>query len=85
MILIGRNLSPFVRRTATALNHVGLDYDQKGLSTADDADEIRKYNPVGRVPTLILDDGEAIIDSGARRAVCTNACHAIDYSHTGST
>jgi glutathione S-transferase len=65
MKLIGRNLSPFVRRTATALNVLGMDYEVLGLSTADDADEIRKYNPVGRVPALILDDGEALVDSGA--------------------
>jgi glutathione S-transferase len=65
MILVGRNLSPFVRRTATVLKLIGLDFEQYGLSTADDGEEIRKHNPVGRVPALILDDGEVLIDSGA--------------------
>ncbi len=65
MILIGRNMSPFVRRTSTALNILGLRYEQKGLSTADDGAEIRKYNPIQRVPALVLDDGEAIVDSSA--------------------
>lgn len=65
MKLIGRNLSPFVRRTAATLNVLGMDYEQLGLSTADDAEEIAKYNPVVRVPALILDDGEALLDSNA--------------------
>ena len=35
------------------------------LSTADDLPNILKNNPVGRVPALILNDGETLIDSGA--------------------
>ena len=65
MILIGRNLSPFVRRTAISLKLIGLEFEQRPLSTADHADEIAKYNPLGRVPALVLDDGEALIDSTA--------------------
>lgn len=65
MILVGRNLSPFVRRSAIVLKTLGLDFESKGLSTADDNDEILKINPVGRVPSLILDDGETVVDSQA--------------------
>ena len=65
MILVGRNLSPFVRRTSVVLRHLGLKYEQKMLSTADDLPDVLKSNPVGRVPALILDDGETLIDSGA--------------------
>src|SRR5207247_24665 len=32
-------------------------------STQDEADPIRKQNPLGKVPVLILDDGSAIFDS----------------------
>jgi glutathione S-transferase len=42
-----------------------LKYEQSMLSTADDLPDILKRNPVGRVPALILDDGETLIDSGA--------------------
>ncbi len=42
-----------------------LPYDQRGLSTADDTAEIAKVNPVARVPSLLLDDGESLIDSSA--------------------
>lgn len=65
MILVGRNVSPFVRRTAVVLKLLGLAYEQKMLSTADDLPDILKSNPVGRVPALILDDGETLLDSGA--------------------
>jgi glutathione S-transferase len=65
MILVGRNVSPFVRRTSVVLKILGLAYEQRMLSTADDLPDILKSNPVGRVPALILDDGETLIDSGA--------------------
>lgn len=65
MILIGRNLSPFVRRTAATLNLLGLPYEQRPFSTLDHRAEIAAYNPLGRVPALVLDDGEVLIDSAA--------------------
>jgi glutathione S-transferase len=65
MILLGRNLSPFVRRTATVMNILNIKYEQRMLSTADDQLEIKASNPIGRVPSLILPDGEALIDSNA--------------------
>lgn len=65
MILIGRYLSPFVRRTAVTLKTLGLDYEQRGLSTADDKAEIVKFNPLNRVPSLVLEGGETLIDSNA--------------------
>ena len=64
MILLGRDLSPFVRRTATVLNLLGVNYERRIVSTADDAEEIRQHNPLGRVPALII-DSEALVDSAA--------------------
>ena len=64
MILIGRFLSPFVRRSATVLNLLGLEYEQREVATAEDADLIKEFNPLGRVPALALDDN-TIIDSHA--------------------
>lgn len=65
MILIGRNLSPFVRRTAASLNLLGLPYTQQKLSTLEHAEAIGAHNPLRRVPALILADGEALLDSAA--------------------
>jgi glutathione S-transferase len=65
MILIGRYHSPFVRRTAIVMKTLGMTFETKNLATSDDKAEIHKYNPVGRVPSLALDDDEVLIDSAA--------------------
>ncbi len=63
MILIGQYDSPFVRRVAIALRLYGLAYEHRPWSTFADAEQIAQYNPLRRVPTLVLDDGEVLIDS----------------------
>ena len=65
MILIGQYDSPFVRRVAIALTLYGLAFEHKPWSTFGDAEKIRPYNPLTRVPTLVLDDGDVLIDSTA--------------------
>ena len=63
MILIGQYDSPFVRRVAIALDIHGLAYEHRTWSTFGDADLLAPFNPLRRVPTLVLDDGESLIDS----------------------
>jgi glutathione S-transferase len=65
MILIGQYDSPFVRRTAIALRLYGLSFEHRPWSTFGDAEKIAPYNPLRRVPTLVLDNGEALIESTA--------------------
>ncbi|MSO84611.1 MAG: glutathione S-transferase family protein [Rhodospirillales bacterium] len=65
MILIGRYRSPFVRRVAATLKLYGIPYERRVLSTITDGDAIRAVNPLGRVPALILDSGETLIESVA--------------------
>lgn len=65
MILIGQYDSPFVRRVALALRFYGMPFDHKPWSTFGDGDKIAVYNPLMRVPTLVLDDGEVLIESNA--------------------
>lgn len=65
MILIGMFDSPYVRRVAVSLRLLGLSFEHRNWSVGQDFDRIREYNPVGRVPTLVLDDGEALIESSA--------------------
>jgi glutathione S-transferase len=65
MFLIGQYDSPFVRRTAIAMRLYGIAFVHKPWSTFGDAETIAPYNPLRRVPTLVLDDGETLIDSGA--------------------
>jgi glutathione S-transferase len=65
MILIGQYDSPFVRRVAIALDLYGLAFDHRPWSVFGDADRIAPFNPLRRVPTLVQDDGETLIDSAA--------------------
>ena len=63
MILIGQFDSPFVRRVGIALTLYGLPFEHRPWSTFGDAEKIRPYNPLMRVPTLVLDNGEVLIES----------------------
>jgi glutathione S-transferase len=63
MLLIGQYDSPFVRRVGVALTLYGLPFEHRPWSVFGDADKIRPYNPLVRVPTLVLDDGEALVES----------------------
>ncbi len=65
MILVGRYASPFVRRVAVTLQWVGMKYEHKVLSTAKDAEAIKQYNPMAKVPVLLMNNGEHLIESAA--------------------
>lgn len=65
MFLIGQYDSPFVRRVAIAMRLYGLAFEHRPWSTFGDADKIAPFNPLRRVPTLVLDNGEALIESTA--------------------
>jgi glutathione S-transferase len=65
MILIGQYDSPFVRRVAIALHHYGLAFEHRPWSVWGNAAQIAQYNPLRRVPTLLLDDGCALVETFA--------------------
>lgn len=68
MILVGRYLSPFVRRVGISLTLAGLEFDRLIISALQEQDKLLKVNPVGRVPALILGKGkkaEVLVDSTA--------------------
>jgi glutathione S-transferase len=65
MILRSSPASPFARKVRIAMGLLGLagkievrDTDLNGPS-----DPIREQNPIGKVPTLVLDDGTTYFDS----------------------
>ncbi|MGI9510115.1 MAG: glutathione S-transferase family protein [Geminicoccaceae bacterium] len=64
-VLLGRFLSPYVRRVAVTLNHFGMAFERNVISAIGDEEERERANPVGRVPALILASGETLIDSAA--------------------
>lgn len=63
MILIGQYDSPFVRRVAIAMTLYGMDFEHRPWSTFGEGQLIEPFNPLRRVPTLVLDDGSVIIES----------------------
>ena len=65
MILVGQFDSPFVRRVAVTLHHYHMPYTRNPLSVFRNAEDMQKINPLIRVPALILETGETLIDSGA--------------------
>lgn len=65
MILIGQFDSPFVRRVGVAARLYGLTFEHRPWSAFGDAGKLSEINPLTRVPTLVADDGEALIDSAA--------------------
>jgi glutathione S-transferase len=65
VILVGQYDSPYVRRVAVSLRVLGLAYDHDTRSVFADFDAMRELNPLGRIPSLVLDSGEVLIDSAA--------------------
>ena len=65
MILIGMFDDPFVRRVAVSMNLLGMRFEHRNWSVGKDFELIRQFNPLGRVPTLVQPDGEALIESTA--------------------
>ncbi|MBW6419832.1 glutathione S-transferase family protein [Rhizobium sp. XQZ8] len=63
MILIGQYDSSFVRRIGIALTLYGLPFEHRPWSIFGDVDKIQPINPLIRVPTMVLDDGDVIVDS----------------------
>ncbi|MGH8454026.1 MAG: glutathione S-transferase family protein [Nevskiales bacterium] len=65
MILIGMFDSPFVRRVAVSMKLLGIAFEHRNWSVGRDQARIRQYNPLGRVPALMLDTAEVLVESSA--------------------
>lgn len=63
MELIGYLDSPYVRRVAITAQFLGIGYEHRELSVFRDVDELRKINPQVKVPTVVCDDGQILMDS----------------------
>jgi glutathione S-transferase len=63
MRLVGMLDSPYVRRVAVSLQLLGLHFEHEPLSVFRNAKDFRQINPVVKAPTLVCDDGLALMDS----------------------
>jgi glutathione S-transferase len=67
--LFASQRSPFGRKVKIALHELGLSERVNVVNVATNpmkpAPELLPYNPLGQVPTLVLDDGTVLVDSTA--------------------
>jgi len=63
MKLIGMLDSPYVRRVAVSLQLLGLQFEHQSLSVFRTFDQFRELNPVVKAPTLLDEEGAALMDS----------------------
>jgi glutathione S-transferase len=57
--------SPFARKVRVAAHELGLDHRLRLIETNPWTDaRLRALNPLAKVPTLVLDDGEVVWESG---------------------
>lgn len=65
MQLFGTYLSPYTRRIGITLNFLGQDFEHQNVSAFATPDPVRDVNPVVRIPVLVLDDGDILVESSA--------------------
>lgn len=65
MILVGQYDSPVTRRVAVAMHHYGMAFTRDTRSIFGEAEAVGKISPLTRIPALVLDDGEVLIESAA--------------------
>ncbi len=64
MKLIGRFGSPYARRVAVTMQTYGIPYEHVAVNPfGEEKAKVREHNPLGRVPALVLDSGETIVES----------------------
>ncbi len=76
--LLGSGASPFVRKTRVLLAEAGLDdvtYVEVAASPMGGEDRVNSANPLGKIPSLVRNDGPTIYDSNV-------ICRFLDH-HAG--
>ena len=63
MILRSAPASPFGRKAKIAAALLGLPVSVVEADTMSPTDSLRRENPLGKIPTLVLDDGTTVFDS----------------------
>lgn len=63
MKLIGSYTSPFVRKISVMLLEKGITFEFINEQPYNAVNGVAQYNPLGKVPALITDEGEVWFDS----------------------
>lgn len=65
MRLIGSYRSPFTRRVAISLNVLAIPFELEELLSSQNREAVAQYHPLMRVPAIIWEDGEVLVESSA--------------------
>ncbi len=63
MKLIGSYTSPFVRKISILLLEKGIEFEFINEQPYNAENGVAQYNPLGKVPALVTDEGEYWFDS----------------------
>ena len=63
MKLIGSLTSPYVRKVRVVLAEKRIDYEMQVDIPWNEDTKVPEYNPLGKVPVLLLDEGTSLFDS----------------------
>ena len=63
MKLLSAPASPFARKVRIVLAEKRIECDIATVDVQPQENEVNAHNPLGKIPTLVLDDGTAIYDS----------------------
>ncbi|MGI9305177.1 MAG: glutathione S-transferase family protein [Gammaproteobacteria bacterium] len=65
IVLVGWNRSPYARRVAVSMRHYGIEFEQRMQTAWDHYDDVRTVNPIVKIPALVTEEGDVIIESAA--------------------
>jgi glutathione S-transferase len=63
MKLLASPASPYTRKVRVVLAEKKIDFEIELVDVAPAENPVNAYNPLGKIPTLVLDDGTALYDS----------------------
>jgi glutathione S-transferase len=63
MKLIGSLTSPYARKTRVVLAEKKIDFEFVVDSPWTSETQVARYNPLGKIPVLVMDDGSTLFDS----------------------
>jgi glutathione S-transferase len=65
--LLWSSRSPFVRKVVVVAHELGIAdrilLDRVNVTAKETNAEVMRFNPLNKIPTLVLDDGSIMIDS----------------------
>src|SRR5262245_47578623 len=63
MKLLASPASPYTRKVRVVLAEKKIDFEMELVDVAPAENPVNAHNPLGKIPTLVLDDGTALYDS----------------------